>query len=163
MVITSLTGLTQYAGFWRRAFAIGVDMLWMIPLSLLFINLLLNAGYTGNFYYLPQLEAQQALLLNEVLLALLILWFWIRYAATPGKLLFYCEIVDARSGKPITPKQAFLRYIGYLISLLTFGLGFIWIVFDKRKQGWHDKIAGTVVVIHDQATISLYQLEKFYR
>jgi uncharacterized RDD family membrane protein YckC len=33
--------------------------------------------------------------------------------------------------------------------MLVFFLGFIWVAFDKRKQGWHDKIAGTVVIRED--------------
>lgn len=163
MVTTSLTGLTVYVGFWRRASAFLVDMLWLTPISLLFIASLYKAGYIGSVYYDASLEWQQAYLLSEILAALMIIWFWVRYAATPGKMLFYCEIVDAKTGKPITSTQALLRYIGYIISFLFLGLGIIWIAFDKRKQGWHDKIAGTVVIIHDQATIPLYKLEKYYR
>ncbi|HLA48407.1 MAG TPA: RDD family protein, partial [Nitrospinota bacterium] len=46
----------------------------------------------------------------------------------------------------MTYKKAFIRYIGYIISEIPLFLGFLWIVFDKDKQGWHDKIAGTFVV-----------------
>jgi len=52
--------------------------------------------------------------------------------------------------------------VGYFIAFLPVGLGFFWIIWDKRKQGWHDKIAGTVVVIHDEAHIPLQQLENSY-
>lgn len=38
------------------------------------------------------------------------------------------------------------RYLGYFVSMLFLGLGCIWVAFDSRKQGWHDKLAGTVVV-----------------
>jgi len=38
------------------------------------------------------------------------------------------------------------RYFGYYVSGLILALGFIWIAFDKRKQGWHDKLAGTLVI-----------------
>jgi uncharacterized RDD family membrane protein YckC len=96
-------------------------------------------------------------LVQEFLPALLILWFWIKYSGTPGKMLLDCEIVDARTGKQIDFKQAILRYI---VSALPFGLGFLWIMLDKRKQGWHDKIAGTVVIIHDEATVPLSQLQE---
>ena len=46
----------------------------------------------------------------------------------------------------ITFGVAFLRLIGYLVSGAMFYLGFLWIAVDPRKQGWHDKIAGTVVI-----------------
>jgi uncharacterized RDD family membrane protein YckC len=42
--------------------------------------------------------------------------------------------------------RALLRYVGLIISIVVLLLGVIWIAFDSRKQGWHDKIAGTVVV-----------------
>jgi uncharacterized RDD family membrane protein YckC len=70
---------------------------------------------------------------------------------TPGKMLLGLQVVSA-DGVPISFGTAFLRTVGYLISslLFTFPLGFIWAAFDKRKQGWHDKIAGTVVIIREQ-------------
>lgn len=157
-----ITPLTEYAGFWRRALAIGVDILWLAPLLSLFLYLLIEGGFTYDSFDPATIE-WQALLINETLQVLLIIWFWVRYAATPGKLLFDCEIVDARTGKPINFTQALLRYFGYFVSMLFLGLGFLWIIVDKRKQGWHDKIAGTVVVIHDEATVPLYQLAKYYR
>ena len=50
------------------------------------------------------------------------------------------------SGDAMTPGVAFLRWVGYLVSLLFFGLGYFWVIVDPRKQGWHDKIAATVVI-----------------
>ena len=41
---------------------------------------------------------------------------------------------------------AILRLIGYWISAIVFYIGYIWIFIDKRKRGWHDLIAGTVVI-----------------
>ncbi len=49
-------------------------------------------------------------------------------------------------GREIAWWQAPLRYLGYIVSLALAGLGFIWIAFDSRKQGLHDKIADTCVV-----------------
>jgi uncharacterized RDD family membrane protein YckC len=51
-------------------------------------------------------------------------------------------------GSPITVGTAIVRYIGYIVNSLIFGLpiGFIWAAFDPQKQGWHDKIAGTYVI-----------------
>jgi len=47
---------------------------------------------------------------------------------------------------PITLPYALLRYLGYIVSTITLLIGFIWIAFDERKQGLHDKIADTYVV-----------------
>ena len=53
---------------------------------------------------------------------------------------------DADSGAEPTPWQFVLRYLGYFVSIITLGIGFLWVAFDPRKQGLHDKIASTVVV-----------------
>ncbi len=61
-------------------------------------------------------------------------------------MLFNARVVDAKSfGKPSTG-QLIGRYLGYYLSILGLGLGFFWIMWDKRKQGWHDKLAGTLVI-----------------
>lgn len=56
------------------------------------------------------------------------------------------KIVDAKTGNAASTGQLIGRYLAYYLSLVPFCLGFIWVAFDKRKQGWHDKLAGTVVV-----------------
>ena len=52
-------------------------------------------------------------------------------------------------GKPLTIKQVILRLVGYIVSAMAIGIGFIWIAFDAQKQGWADKIAKTYVVKND--------------
>jgi len=56
------------------------------------------------------------------------------------------KIVDAKTGLRPTLLQFIIRYIGYIPSALIFLLGLIWVVWDKKKQAWHDKMAGTVVI-----------------
>ena len=56
------------------------------------------------------------------------------------------KIVDGQTGGKASTSQLVGRYFGYFISGIPLGLGIIWIAFDRRKQGWHDKLAGTVVV-----------------
>ncbi|MEB0163493.1 RDD family protein, partial [Glaciimonas sp. CA11.2] len=72
--------------------------------------------------------------------------FWTTKNATPGKMVIGATIVDAETGEPPSLKQHVIRYIGYYLSAIIFCLGFIWVGFDRKKQGWHDKLAGTVVV-----------------
>ena len=73
-------------------------------------------------------------------------WFWVRDGQTPGLRLLGLRVVRDVDGGPITGMQALLRLIGYWISGAVFYLGYIWILIDKRKRGWHDLIAGTVVI-----------------
>ncbi|MFV0576658.1 MAG: RDD family protein [Vibrio sp.] len=72
--------------------------------------------------------------------------FWKFRGATPGKMLVKAQVVDAKTGNRLSTVQSVLRFVGYFISMLFFMLGFIWVAFDKKKQGFHDKIAGTVVI-----------------
>lgn len=60
------------------------------------------------------------------------------------------NILDARTGGQPSNLQLLVRYAGYFVSMFALGLGFIWIGVDRRKQGWHDKIAGTVVAYKEE-------------
>jgi len=80
-------------------------------------------------------------------LGLCILPFWFRYSTTPGKMLFRLQIRDAKTLEPMTREQAMTRYLGYVVSAVPLTLGFIWPLFNRKKQGFHDLIAGTVVIV----------------
>jgi uncharacterized RDD family membrane protein YckC len=56
------------------------------------------------------------------------------------------RIVDAKTGARPTTGQLVVRYLGYYVAMIPLFAGIIWVAFDPRKQGWHDKLAGTVVV-----------------
>ena len=78
--------------------------------------------------------------------AIAVVLFWVYKSATPGKMVFGLRIVDAETGEKPTTGQFIGRYLGYLVSTIPLMLGILWVAFDKRKQGWHDKLAGTVVI-----------------
>ena len=73
------------------------------------------------------------------------LYFWSTTGQTPGKSVMGIKIVNYE-GEPLTIGKAILRLIGYWIGTIIAYLGFIWIIFDSNKQGWHDKLAGSYVV-----------------
>ena len=56
------------------------------------------------------------------------------------------KIVNAGNGERLSAGQSIGRYFAYIPAMLVLMIGIIWVVFDKRKQGWHDKLAGTVVI-----------------
>jgi uncharacterized RDD family membrane protein YckC len=72
--------------------------------------------------------------------------FWHYKSATPGKMVISARIVDVKTGDRPSTGQLIGRYFAYFLSSLPVGLGFFWIGWDKQKQGWHDKLAGTAVV-----------------
>ena len=85
--------------------------------------------------------------------ALAVLWwmvyyvyFWASSGQTLGKMILGIEVISATDGGRIGVANAIVRLFGYLVSFMILGLGFLWIIWDRNKQGWHDKFARTYVV-----------------
>ncbi len=92
------------------------------------------------------LQGPADFLINWLLPAIAVVVFWIYRQATPGKIAIGARIVDADTGGKPSTRQLIVRYLGYYVSMLPLMAGIVWVAFDPRKQGWHDKLAGTVVV-----------------
>lgn len=135
----------EYVGFWARTGASLID-----TVLLMCVVTPLVVWVYGWAYFDPERTGMLAGpadgLISWVLPAAAVLAFWVYKQATPGKMAIGSRIVDARTGAPVTVTQSLVRYLGYYVSLVPLGLGFMWVGFDARKQGWHDKMAGTVVV-----------------
>ncbi len=153
----------EYAGFWRRFLATLIDSLFFAALT----TVLLYVLYGGAYF--DWLSSSQGMfdtydgwdgVINNLLPLLVTLFFWVKFMGTPGKLLLGCQVLDARTLQAVTLGQALLRYVGYFVSILTLGLGFFWIAWDSRKQGFHDKIAKTIVVHEDEFRVSYKELDK---
>ena len=135
----------EYVGFWSRFGASLID-----TLLLLMVTVPLLVSVYGWEYFNtenPALVVGPAdFIISWVLPFALTVLFWSGLQATPGKMVVSARVVDARTGGNISVAKSVGRYLGYFVSMLPFGLGFLWIAFDPKKQGWHDKMAGTVVV-----------------
>jgi uncharacterized RDD family membrane protein YckC len=133
----------QYAGFWLRAAATVIDT---VLLAVITVPLLL--GIYGFEYLESQsmIRGPMDFLIQWVLPTIAVIVFWKYGSATPGKMLLRLKIVDAETGGPLSVGQCVGRYFAYLASLFPLGLGFLWIAFDAKKQAWHDKLAGTIVI-----------------
>lgn len=133
----------NYAGFWRRFLATSVDGL-ILGLIGIGISLSLGSNPFANEAK-TNLEVIDRVLTFVVSVVYSIL-FWVNYdGATPGKKLLAIKVVTS-DGKPVNYATSLVRYFGYILSLLPLALGYLWVIWDKKKQGWHDKIANTVVV-----------------
>ena len=145
-----------FGGFWRRLWAFSIDqsliyLLWLI---------LLVVGSTALGIRL--VPARMEITVEEVtmlvgffFLAYLLFavalhaFYFIYFHGTTGQMLGKrmagLRVMQA-TGEPVRPGTAFLRWVGCLVSFFGVFAGFLWVAVDRRKQGWHDKIAGTVVV-----------------
>jgi len=152
----------KFAGFWRRLVAYLIDStiitIVFFVLFVIAVMAFLFGSISGNS------NEWLADLMDPIKAFSILIFTWISYAAmmiayftyfhgttgrTPGKMLLGLQVLSA-DGTPISFGIAFLRAVSYLVSGALFNIGFIWAAFDKKKQGWHDKIAGTVVIIREQ-------------
>lgn len=138
-------GEPRYVGFWLRFVAFIIDSILVTAI----IYPLMAMVFGWDNIVAGNVSTPLSLLFELVLPAVAVIAFWIYKSATPGKMIVGARIVDAKSlGKPSTG-QLIGRYFAYYVSIIPIFLGFFWIGFDGRKQGWHDKLAGTLVVRTD--------------
>lgn len=169
-------GEVYYAGFTDRMFAITVDVILLYLLLWPLFNWISNVTFPGidqekviqqfNLYaegfVNQQVTIQQIgkelwsssivskmlfdCFVQTIITGLLIIFVWQKYATTPGMKLFCMYIADAETGAKPTLKQSIIRYIGVVLAMIPLTFGMVWILFDKRNQGWQDKLANTVVL-----------------
>lgn len=133
----------EYAGFWSRVLASLIDS---VLVCIVVLPILLSVYGTEYFEFGRVIAGPLDFLLTWVLPAIAVVLFWVYKEATPGKMALGMRVVDATSGGPASTAQYVGRYFGYFVSILPLCLGLLWVGWDARKQGWHDKLAGTVVV-----------------
>ena len=138
---SSWSSSPDYAGFWQRAAAFVIDA--MIVTAI--VAPLMVLGFGVHRVSLNPAEHSWDLL-APLVIAAAVIGFWRYCGATPGKVALGVRIVDAATGQPPTVLRLLLRFVGYFVSAFPLYLGFLWIAVDRRKQGWHDKIARTIVI-----------------
>ena len=133
----------RYAGFWLRTVAVIIDTVIVLVVIVPLLLLIYGQAY---FFKTQLFMGPWDFIINYVFPFIVVIIFWRFRGATPGKMIFGGVIVDAETLCPPSNKQLIGRYFAYLPALLVFGLGILWVAFDRRKQGWHDKLAKTVVI-----------------
>lgn len=124
--------------------------------ALLLLAVLLGAGglFVGIAHWLTGLDAAirvgNPLLMpfRLYLLGVVYLYFagfWVRVGHTPGMLTWKLELVRADGGAP-TWRDAAVRLLSTLASLAACGAGWLWILFDRDRLAWHDRLSGTRII-----------------
>lgn len=165
----------RYAGFNRRMIAATFDSIIVLlfvaplidralqalygPLPVDYATLMFRIGSEQDPYQLMQVVQTQIIdsglfarwvensFWQTAVLMVLSGVCWFFWEATPGKMILGCRVVDAKTLDPISVRQIVLRLLGYLVSGVFSFLGFFWIGFNKKRRGWHDYMAGTVVIL----------------
>jgi len=133
-----------YAGIFRRLFAIFYDCFLLIAILFIvgYISIALNSG--------EAIESDNPLhwmfLFTLVTVSFLYFgWFWTHGGQTLGMQTWRIRLQN-EDNSPISWKQVAQRYVTAIFSWSCFGLGFIWLLFTKKRRSWHDIISRTVMV-----------------
>jgi uncharacterized RDD family membrane protein YckC len=131
----------HYGGFWIRVVAYIIDAIILAVVGGIIAAIFrVNPSNAGSGAY------NAASGLNLVIGIAYFSYMWSQQGATLGQRIFRLRVVDANTGQRITIGKALLRWVGLFVSFIVCFVGVIWVAFDGRKQGWMDKIAGTLVL-----------------
>jgi uncharacterized RDD family membrane protein YckC len=151
------------AGFFSRFEAFVIDLIILIVVQLVasaFIQTVLRffrlTGLIENIQTILE-NSTYEIAIGTTLMTLFVIgyytFFWTLVGFTPGKALLGLKVVR-KDGAKVSFGRSLLRFFAYWISMLPLFLGFFWVLWDSKRQGWHDKIAGTQV---------LYNPKKLYK
>ncbi len=132
-----------YAGFWIRVGASIIDTILIMLITWPILFSIYGRDYLNSE---SMISGPWDILISYVFPAIAVISFWVYRSATPGKIFLKIKIIDEKTGNKLSTGQSIGRYFGYFVSMLPLMLGIIWVAFDGKKQGWHDKLAGTVCV-----------------
>jgi uncharacterized RDD family membrane protein YckC len=123
----------EYVGFWLRSGAMIIDILTILALFFLLLLVPLLQSFSVALFFI-----------------ILVLYFWLFTSLsgqTPGKMITGIRVVNKAGAKPGLVYVALREILGKITSVILISAGFFWIGWDDNKQGLHDKIAGTYVVM----------------
>ena len=145
------TTLGQYAGVVTRKLGFIVNQLILAAILTLLgltVNLVLDLFPINEWLGLGELSSLIVVIIAAVLsLSINLVYnvgFWLLAGQTPGQSVLGVRVVRV-NGERITFWPAVRRWLGYYVSAILF-LGFLWVLVDNKRQGFHDKMAGTVVI-----------------
>ena len=150
----------RYAGFWIRLVAYLVDAVLLnvvaIPVNLVAFG---NSGVvcaSTNYTVITSGISFRAVNYScsptgagyLIFFALGLIYFTLmwRTGATLGQRLLRIRVLDGATNEPLSLARSFARYFAFVLSAIPLAIGLIWAAFDPRKRGWHDHMAGSIVM-----------------
>ncbi len=142
--------VVEYAGFWRRLSALAIDMLAIVSINWLLIApwrlaSSLTRPWQTEGWPAPFQAGNPFVVIFALVGVFYFVFFWSWRGQTLGKMILNIKVLKA-DGTRITISDSVIRFLGYIICVMTLGIGFLVLAFDERRQGLHDKMALTVVV-----------------
>ena len=122
----------QRANFWER---MGAALLDIVVVGVLM----------AIIHSLPPLQSMRPPPLGFLVALTYFAGMWAWRGTTIGGIVFNLKVVRL-DGQPVTLSVVLVRGLVSVLSVIVLFLGFLWMIWDRDKQTWHDKVAGTVVV-----------------
>lgn len=171
-----------YAGFVTRAIALVLDLALIVTLAFVFslvvrlvlnffgLNELVAAVYERRMtdtagpssLVVTLLRWALSFLTSVTFFFIYIVFWWTTIGKTPGKAILGLRVVQ-QDEPSVRFKSAVIRALGYYVSLLPLGLGFLWVLIDDERRGWHDKLARTYVLYEWDARLGRRLLDRLRR
>lgn len=169
----------QYAGFFSRAVALIIDII-LISVGVILINALIALPVTFFLQINPQTCTREIALARTyeqlICQGINIIWVMVALLAAPVYFTFFFSTTGQTIGKYVMGVRVVRtdgrqmsilgslgRWLGYFVSLIPLGIGFLWVTLDDRRQGWHDKLFHTVVVYAWRAEQDEFLLDRLRR
>ncbi len=136
----AIVGIFEQAGFALRIGAFMFDLLMVM------ILLLISALLAGSFPAYGGVIQTVGFIITIICLVWNFIFFAAATGQTVGKRLVGIRIITTDQRRADI-RQIILRHLlGYPLSMIVFAIGFCWLLWDRQQQGWHDKLARTMVV-----------------
>lgn len=129
-----------YISLWRRLASILYDSILVFALLMIMSIPFYNLNLEDNFFLKIIMQIYYYLIMQYFFV-----WFWVNKEGTLGMKTWKIRITSL-NGKPISYKQAIIRFNMSIISILVFGLGFLVSIFNKHHKCMHDIISETVLI-----------------
>jgi uncharacterized RDD family membrane protein YckC len=136
----------RYAGVVSRLLAFVIDLCVIaVVLAAAYVGLSVVEGFFRRIEWVGVAVDAVRILMAPVGAMLYFVACWALTGITVGNALVGVQVLRT-DGRHVGVLRSLVRYVGLFVSAAAFGLGFAWVLVDKKRQGWHDKLAGTCVV-----------------
>ena len=122
----------------------------LLLFSILFVATLIILPLTSGRAIPPHQPFYTAYLL--LLSFLYFGWFWTHHGQTLGMRAWHVRI-EQYNGAPVTWRLALLRFCAAILSWLPLGLGYLWMLVDRKRLTWHDRLSATLLVVAHEAVV----------
>lgn len=134
---------TESAGLFKRLAALIYDIFLLV--ALWFLSTATLVALNGGEALSPPVAQLFLLPFIFIVSCVFYIWFWTHSGQTLGMRTWKIRLVSEQ-GKAVNLRQALLRILAALLSIACLGLGYVWLLFDKRKCTWHDHLSRTRVI-----------------